>query len=262
MAADLKPTCTQKQALAYIRRYEKAVDREMSKHGGLGSRIRFPTYDLHERALDQATIVKDSLARVELVAGVIDCICGGGMMAPCGFESERIYSILRTSLLDLTAEVQQGLRDKVKTKEFIENDVLAHIHSSWNYVTGDGMQNFAGESLGNWTALCDEIRNAIEKQLTSQEMKVAECERAKSEVEAAKLQLTQRVKEVASAKRTLAAREREERSAMKKVQEAEQKLQALEPTPETPEAGPMKKRAKVPTKGQGTMKRPARAAKS
>ena len=37
MAADLKPTCTQKQALDYIRRYEKAVDREMSKHGGLGS---------------------------------------------------------------------------------------------------------------------------------------------------------------------------------------------------------------------------------
>ena len=40
-----------------------------------------PTYDLHERALDQATIVKDPLARVEIVAGVIDCICGGGMTA-------------------------------------------------------------------------------------------------------------------------------------------------------------------------------------
>ena len=37
MVADLKPTCTQEQALAYIERYEKAVDREMSKHGGLGS---------------------------------------------------------------------------------------------------------------------------------------------------------------------------------------------------------------------------------
>ena len=107
-----------------------------------------PTYDLHERALDQATIVKDPLARVEIVAGVIDCICGGGMMACCGFESERIYSILRTSLLDLTAEIQQGLRDKVKTKDFIENDVLAHIQgNSWNYVTGDGMHNFAGEQL-------------------------------------------------------------------------------------------------------------------
>lgn len=42
---------------------------------------------------------------------------------------------------------------------------------------------------------------------------------AASQVEAAKLQLTQRVKEVAAAKRTLAAREREERSAMKKVEE-------------------------------------------
>lgn len=90
------------------------------------------------------------------MAGVIDCICGGGMMAPCGFESERIYSILRTSLLDLTAEIQQGLRDKVKTKDFIENDVLAHIHSnSWNYVTGDGMQNFAGEQRSD-TMICNQ----------------------------------------------------------------------------------------------------------
>ena len=46
------------------------------------------------------------------------------------------------------------------------------------------------------------------------------------------------------------------------LSKAEQKLQALEPVnPETPEAGPMKKRAKA-TKGQGTMKRPAKAAKS
>ena len=72
MVADLQPDAILEEAQKYLEKYEKAVGKEGRKHGGVFSRIRRPTYSLHESALTQATIVKEPLARAELVAGVID----------------------------------------------------------------------------------------------------------------------------------------------------------------------------------------------
>ena len=185
----------------------------------------------------------------ELVMGVIDCICDGGMMACCGFPHEDIYKSLHQALLDLVADSQLGLREKGETSAFIEGILKPIEDGAYSYVTGDDMSNFAGESLGDWEALCTEVRAALGKELNAEDRKAAEGQQATAALEMAKGQLAESRKEVAAAKRQLAAKEKAEKAAMAAVEKAEEKLEELE-TPSNP-----KKKVKTMT----AMKRPARA---
>ena len=98
------------------------------------------------------------------------------------WHSEYRYLPSRWSIIEYTVESFGGDLSEFVTKYTLKLFAPLAIPSKTNMFSSlFWHQPFAGETLGDWTALCDEIRNAIEKQLTSQEMKVAECERAKSE---------------------------------------------------------------------------------
>ncbi|CAL1149526.1 unnamed protein product [Cladocopium goreaui] len=270
MVANLQPGATLEDAQKYLEKYEKAVGREGRKHGGWFSRIRGPTYSLHESALTQATIVKEPLARAELVAGVIDCICDGGIMAAPGFDWKSLYAELKRAFLDLAAEVQQGLRDKTETQDFIESFLQLIENNSWSYVTGPPEHNFAAEVLGDWAALCQETRKELNRELTKEERKALERQKVQKEVDAAEAQLVERKKEVETAKQKLKECEASEKTALDLVKKARAKLPkaSKKATPKTkakskPKAAGMKRPA-APKKAQKkvkmtVMKRPSKA---
>ena len=255
MVAKLRPNATVKEAVDYVANYQKAVERQARKHSGSFGANRQQIYFLHEDALTQAMNLTDAWAKTEVAAGVIDCICNLGMMAACGFDCKSVYTTLQKALIDLAAEVQQGLRE-VQAREFIESILKAIEDGSWFYVTTENPgHNFAAEALGDWKALCNETRLALQKPLSPQEKKARERERAKAEVDAAGAQLAEMKKEVAAAKQKLAQSEAKEKTALNHVKKVQARLKNLEEE-EVPAKSAKAKTAKP------LMKRPSKATKA
>ena len=92
-------------------------------------------------------------------------------MADDGFPNEKVFTLLHENLLALARDVQEGQCDKANVKAWVTESCIQPIESgNLSFVTGDGMRNFAGETLGDWTLMLREFQEALERKLSSDEM--------------------------------------------------------------------------------------------
>merc|ERR1712194_522241 len=107
-----------------------------------------------------------------MVKSVIECICDDGMMASIEFPCEDVFTKLDQALQQLAKEVQEGRQPKAASKAFADDFCLKRIRGGQlEYVTGDGMVNFAGKKLGDWKKMCADFEEAAEKKLSEGELK-------------------------------------------------------------------------------------------
>jgi hypothetical protein len=217
----LEVNATQGQAEAYVALYNKKVDKELNKHGGIFSRTRFPTYCLHQTTMGYARDCQNSAVKVYLCMEVIKSICRHKIMAdPSAFHVHELYATLRASLRSLARDVHVGVRNKGETRNWAMQSCLQPLQGKdLEFVTSSngrsGTDNFSGgEAVGEWHTLAQEFQQAVDRPLSAAERAVVHADHSKHLVITAEAELKARAEQVDAAK--------------KKVLEAEAKQKAAE----------------------------------
>lgn len=240
-ARTLAPNATLVQATAYVKTYQNKVNR-------LGRSCN-PMFKLHKSTLDLAkSTVENPQVKVYLCMSVIASICDGCVMAPNDFSSTDVFTVLRESLLLMARDVQVGAgMDKESILEWVEEECLEPIEDSirrrggdgpgprglarygaFGYVTtneSDGGYNFAGKELGDWGAMLEEFRDALDLELDDDALAAVVETRAQEEVETAEGALEEQKKEVEKARKQLVKLEKKQTTAENKVKKAKRALE-------------------------------------
>ncbi|CAD7939204.1 unnamed protein product [Amoebophrya sp. A120] len=134
----LKKDASENEIEAWLDLYEDEV---WSVKSGLFSRMRYPLYRLHEKALEQAGKVLSLQGKIDIVLNVCSHIHDRGVMSSCGFPVEKIYEVLSDGLAKLARSVAGRKKAEVENETKWVEDRLDYL-DSYKYVTSG---EFCGE---------------------------------------------------------------------------------------------------------------------
>ena len=211
----LDPSADIDDVIDYVNNhYFKKLNTASNKGYGSFVHIRWPVYHLHRKALDLSDKLVNGGARLFLIFCVIEKISNCGMMEPEGFCERRpnIFETFKNALDYCSSTLHSGLYEWCA--DWLQGEVFDPLLSGeCEYVTGSGMENFAGEDLGDWNGIIKTFLEQVARPVGEGDKIVARVKGKEAEVDAAK-------QTVAKAKRKRSYIKRKMQQELKKAEEA------------------------------------------